>query len=177
MNNETTGIIRHVDELGRIVIPKDIRKTLRVREGDPVELTADLDCMHLRRYRPLWDLKETCRLLLDAFGRGCTCACVITDTEHIIAGKGITVSPEKCLSTNLSEQIRLGVSYLGRGERTFDLLGGTSHPVAGFAPVFKDGTPYGAIILLHHQCKVTSGDYSRSRMLADILTQILQDGC
>lgn len=175
MNNETTGIIRHVDELGRIVIPKDIRKTLRVREGDPVELTADRDCMHLRRYRPLWDLKETCRLLLDAFGRGCTCACIITDTEHVIAGKGITVSSEKHLSAPLSEQIRSGVSYHGKGENAFDLLGGTSHPVASISPVTKDGRAYGAVILLQ-QGEVASWAYNRSRMLADTLSQILQAG-
>jgi len=175
MNNENAGIIRHIDELGRIVIPKDIRKTLRVREGDPVELTADRDCMHLRRYRPLWNLEETCRLLLDAFGRGCSCACVITDTERIIAGKGITVSSEKHLSAPLSEQIRSGVSYHGKGENAFDLLGGTSHPVASISPVTKDGRAYGAVILLQ-QGEVASWAYNRSRMLADTLSQILQDG-
>jgi len=63
----------------------------------------------------------------------------------------------------------------GKGENAFDLLGGTSHPVASISPVTKDGRAYGAVILLQ-QGEVASWAYNRSRMLADTLSQILQDG-
>jgi len=46
---ETTGIVRRIDDLGRVVIPKDIRRTLRIREGDPLEIFIDGEVILIRR--------------------------------------------------------------------------------------------------------------------------------
>ena len=48
---KATGIVRRIDELGRVVIPKEIRRTLRIREGDPLELFTDRDELMLKKYR------------------------------------------------------------------------------------------------------------------------------
>ncbi len=47
---KATGIVRRIDELGRVVIPKEIRRTLRIREGDPLELFTDRDELMLKKY-------------------------------------------------------------------------------------------------------------------------------
>ncbi|WP_313232493.1 AbrB/MazE/SpoVT family DNA-binding domain-containing protein [Tissierella praeacuta] len=51
---EHTGIVRRVDELGRVVIPKEIRRTLRIREGDPLEISVDLKnvTISIKKYHP-----------------------------------------------------------------------------------------------------------------------------
>ena len=50
---KATGIVRRIDDLGRVVIPKEIRRTLRIREGDPLELFTDRDELMLKKYSPI----------------------------------------------------------------------------------------------------------------------------
>ena len=49
---KATGIVRRIDELGRVVIPKEIRRTLRIKDGDPLEIFTEGDAILLRKYRP-----------------------------------------------------------------------------------------------------------------------------
>ena len=55
---KATGIIRRVDDLGRVVIPKEIRRTLRIREGDPLEIFLENDCVCFQKYSVLGSLSE-----------------------------------------------------------------------------------------------------------------------
>lgn len=55
---KATGIVRRIDDLGRVVIPKEIRRTLRVREGDPLELFMDGKNLILQKYEPLPQFNE-----------------------------------------------------------------------------------------------------------------------
>ena len=56
---KATGIVRRIDDLGRVVIPKEIRRTLRIREGDPLEIFTDRDGeVILKKYSPIGELNE-----------------------------------------------------------------------------------------------------------------------
>ena len=55
---KATGIVRRIDELGRVVIPKEIRRTLRLREGDPLEVFTDRDELMLKKYSPIASLEK-----------------------------------------------------------------------------------------------------------------------
>ena len=55
---KATGIVRRIDELGRVVIPKEIRRTLRIREGDPLELFTDRDELMLKKYSPIASIER-----------------------------------------------------------------------------------------------------------------------
>lgn len=55
---KATGIIRRIDDLGRVVIPKEIRRTLRIREGDPLEIFIEKDCVCFQKYSALGSLSE-----------------------------------------------------------------------------------------------------------------------
>ena len=55
---KATGIVRRIDELGRVVIPKEIRRTLRIREGDPLEIFTDRDELMLKKYSPIATLER-----------------------------------------------------------------------------------------------------------------------
>ena len=55
---KATGIVRRIDDLGRIVIPKEIRRTLRIREGDPLEIFTDREGkVILKKYSPIGELE------------------------------------------------------------------------------------------------------------------------
>lgn len=55
---KATGIIRRIDDLGRVIIPKEIRRTLRIREGDPLEIFIEKDCVCFQKYSALGSLSE-----------------------------------------------------------------------------------------------------------------------
>ena len=55
---KATGIVRRIDDLGRIVIPKEIRRTLRIRESDPLEIFTDRDELMLKKYSPIASLEK-----------------------------------------------------------------------------------------------------------------------
>ena len=55
---KATGIIRRIDDLGRVVIPREIRRSLKIREGDPLEIFLEKDCVCFQRYSALGSLSE-----------------------------------------------------------------------------------------------------------------------
>lgn len=63
---KATGIVRRIDDLGRVVIPKDIRRTLHLREGDPLEIYIDNDSVIFKRYDPSSEWERTLRELKEA---------------------------------------------------------------------------------------------------------------
>ncbi len=87
---KATGIVRRVDDLGRIVIPKEIRRTLRIREGDPLEIYTEKDGgVIFRKYSPMGDLQEFAAQMCDAIG-SCTGSIVaVSDRDAVIALSGI----------------------------------------------------------------------------------------
>ncbi|TCO71367.1 stage V sporulation protein T [Marinisporobacter balticus] len=86
---KATGIVRRIDDLGRVVIPKEIRRTLRIREGDPLEIFTDRDGeVILKKYSPIGELSEFAteyaQSLSDALGH----VAVVADRDTIIAVAG-----------------------------------------------------------------------------------------
>ena len=85
---KATGIVRRIDELGRVVIPKEIRRTLRIREGDPLELFTDRDELMLKKYSPIASVERfsegTARSLHEQSGY----LAAITDADNILHAFG-----------------------------------------------------------------------------------------
>ena len=63
---KSTGIVRHIDDLGRVVIPKEVRRTMRLREGDPLELFMDGEYVCFRRYDAMQPVRHALQTLQDA---------------------------------------------------------------------------------------------------------------
>lgn len=81
-----TGIVRRIDDLGRVVIPKEIRKTLRIREGDPLEIfTAKDGEVILKKYSPIGELNEFAQEYTETLGETLGHGVVVTDLDSIIA--------------------------------------------------------------------------------------------
>lgn len=86
---KATGIVRRIDELGRIVIPKEIRRTLRIRETDPMEIFTDSDgTIVLKKYSPIGEIGEFAKQYAEALASVAGHIVVITDREYVIAATG-----------------------------------------------------------------------------------------
>ena len=83
---KATGIVRRIDDLGRIVVPKEIRRTLRIREGDPLEIfTSREGEIMLKKYSPVGELGEFARSYAQALAQTTEALVCITDREYVIA--------------------------------------------------------------------------------------------
>jgi AbrB family transcriptional regulator (stage V sporulation protein T) len=86
---KATGIVRRVDDLGRIVIPKEIRRTLRIREGDPLEIYTEKDGgVIFRKYSPMSDLQDFAAQICESIGASTGRIAAVSDRDSIIALSG-----------------------------------------------------------------------------------------
>ena len=103
-----TGIVRRIDDLGRVVIPKEIRKTLRIREGDPLEIfTAQDGEGILKKYSPIGELNEFSQEYAETLGETLGHGVAVTDLDSIIAVSKLPKKDykEKSISKELEELI------------------------------------------------------------------------
>ena len=86
---KATGIVRRIDDLGRVVIPKEIRRTLRIREGDPLEIFTDREGeIILKKYSPIGELGSFAREYAESLAQNSGHITCIVDKDQIIAVSG-----------------------------------------------------------------------------------------
>ena len=101
---KATGVVRRIDDLGRVVIPKEIRKTLRIKEGDPIEIFTDREGqIILKKYSPIGELSEFATEYAETLSKTTGHIACITDKDTIIAVSG--GSRKEFLEQNISEEL------------------------------------------------------------------------
>ena len=101
---KATGVVRRIDDLGRIVIPKEIRKTLRIKEGDPLEIFTDKEGeVILKKYSPIGELTEFATGYAETLSKTTGHIAFITDKDTVIAVSG--GSKKEYLEQNVSEEL------------------------------------------------------------------------
>ena len=150
---KATGIVRRVDDLGRIVIPKEIRRTLRIREGDPLEIYTEKDGgVIFRKYSPMGDLQEFAAQMCEAIGSATGHIAAVTDRDSIIALHGVPKRElmDKPNSQELEKLMEQRNNYLYQsGEATIPAAEGVEKYHLGAAsPILSQGDLMG-LSLIH----------------------------
>ena len=156
---KATGIVRRIDELGRIVIPKEIRRVLRIREGDPIEIFTDGDGVVLKKYariRELGDYAEVyCQALVGALGF----SAAVTDTETILFASGSMKKQLKdaVLSETYIERMRSRQAILA--PEGFSFLAGDTPPLRLAAvPIASAGDVLGSVLIATDDARLKLSD-------------------
>lgn len=105
---KATGIVRRIDDLGRVVIPKEIRRTLRIREGDPLEIFTDREGeIILKKYSPIGELSTFARQYAESLAQTMNCLVGICDMDQVIAaaGNGKKELQDKYISKQLEKAL------------------------------------------------------------------------
>ena len=101
---KATGVVRRIDDLGRVVIPKEIRKTLRIKEGDPLEIFTDKEGeIILKKYSPIGELSEFATEYAETLAKTTGHIACITDKDTVIAVSG--GSKKEYLEQNVSDEL------------------------------------------------------------------------
>lgn len=157
---KATGIVRRIDDLGRVVIPKEIRRTLRIREGDPLEIFVDREGeVILKKYSPIGELGEFAQEYADSLYETTGHIAVITDRDAVVAVAG---APKKqWMDKPVTPSIERVME--GRKAVVFPKPGESPRPSAQgadteeeerweftsmvVAPIIAEGDPIGAVVL------------------------------
>jgi len=150
---KATGIVRRIDDLGRVVIPKEIRRVLRIREGDPLEIyTARDGEVIFKKYSPLGELESSATQICDTLSKTSGFSVVITDRDAVIA---VTAShkrelTDRRLSEALEKLMEQRQVYLHSGSaKPVSVVEGSESAVVGVAaPILSAGDVSGCVILL-----------------------------
>lgn len=116
---KATGIVRRIDDLGRIVVPKEIRRTLRIREGAPLEIFTDREGeIILKKYSPIGELSQFAEEYAESLAQTTGHLVLITDCDHVVAasGNGKKEFEGKPISQQMEEIIKERKNVLGAKE-------------------------------------------------------------
>ena len=162
---KATGIVRRIDDLGRLVIPKEIRRTLRLREGTPLEIFTDREGeVILKKYSPMMELTAFAGQYAESMAQSTGMTVCIADRDQVIAVAGGPKKEllQKTISSQLEEAVNERETFLaGIGGRAMipvadeDLEGITAQAIA---PIICEGDAIGAVILMSREPRVKFGD-------------------
>ncbi len=162
---KATGIVRRIDDLGRVVIPKEIRRTLRLREGTPLEIFTDREGeIILKKYSPMVELPAFAGQYAEAMAQSTGLMVCITDRDQVIAVAG---GPKKdILQKNISRQLEQMINErqsvcAEKDEKNFiplvteELEGVTAQVVTA---IICEGDAIGAVAILSREPRARFGD-------------------
>ena len=162
-----TGIVRRIDELGRVVIPKEIRRTLRIREGDPLEIYTDKDGeVILKKYSPIGEISNFAKDYTESLFRSLGHIACITDKDMIVSASGVSRKElwEKPISRDLEQAIQtrqVVTANRGSGTRLVPVTSeedAQAYTAQVICPIIADGESIGSVILLSREPAAKMGD-------------------
>jgi AbrB family transcriptional regulator (stage V sporulation protein T) len=170
---KATGIVRRIDDLGRVVIPKEIRRTMRIREGDPLEIYTDREGeVIFKKYSPIGELASFAAQYAETLQKTCGMAVIITDRDAVIAAAGVSKKEylERKISEELEDIIETRGLYTHRAgqERYRVTEDGGAHYVSCAMPILADGDVIGAV------CSVLHNEDSEGKLSDDIEVKLIQ---
>ncbi|ODU56771.1 MAG: hypothetical protein ABT01_03255 [Clostridium sp. SCN 57-10] len=173
---KATGIVRRIDDLGRVVIPKEIRRTMRIREGEPLEIYTDVGGnVIFRKYSPIGELNTFAQQLCDALSKACTRQYAVLDRDGIIAasagsrreleGKAISPALEKLLEARTAQKCPDTELSPALPQMTCDIV----------VPIIAAGDLSGAVVRLSDEEEGDAASLKLMQFAAAFLARQMED--
>ncbi len=173
---KATGIVRRIDDLGRVVIPKEIRRTLRIREGDPLEIFTNSDGgVIFKKYSLMGGLGEFSFQLCDAIHKATGRMAAITDRDSCIAAAGgcRKALTDRGISPDLARLMEERSIYQHKeGEPPLPVSDYTDqYAVSTAAPILSEGDVLGSVVFLCERDRLTVSEteYKLAQTIAGFL--------
>jgi len=159
---KATGIVRRIDDLGRVVIPKEIRRTLRIREGDPLEIFVDRDGeVILKKYSPIGELGDFAKEYAESLFEGTGHIVMISDRDNIIAVSGGSKKEylDKQIGQIVENCMEHRKSVLETNSEEAEICKDMRDTYSSYviSPIVSGGDPIGTVIMLNKEEGVKMG--------------------
>ena len=164
---KATGIVRRIDDLGRVVIPKEIRRTMRIREGDPLEIFTNRDGeVIFKKYSPIGEWSQIATQYAETLYKTCGLSIIICDRDAVIAAAG--VSRREYADRRLTpefEEIMENRSLFSSGDNRINVIEGGSHYVSYAMPIVSDGDIIGCVASLYAEDGKKMDDIPEAKLI------------
>ena len=179
---KATGIVRRIDDLGRVVIPKEIRRTMRIREGDPLEIFTDRDGeVIFKKYSPIGELSELAVTYCDVLVKSTEQSVIICDRDHCIAAAGIPKKEvlDRRVTTALEDIMESRRIYTSLNDSSDPLMAleGVNQAVSIAAPIISAGDVSGIVVFLSENklSDIPQSDIKLATVAASFLGKNMED--
>ena len=169
----STGIVRRIDELGRIVIPKEIRKNLRIKNGDSLEILVDGENINLRKYSQIENSMDMAMVYAESFYQVLKYNIIISDTDKIVAIAGNL--SKKYLNMGIIDKLTSMIerrdSFVERKKTSIEISPGLSeYGYYAISTIINNGDSIGAVIILSLDTPMLEQEEKLANILANILS-------
>lgn len=177
---KATGVVRRVDDLGRIVIPKEMRRTLRIRDGESLEIFVDEDFVALKKYSPLNDMANLAKTLADSIYASIKKNIIFTDRDRIIACSGSNSIKKKYLDKNISEELLTmmnsrNVVDVENLTNLHIIKSQEENCIYYIYPIVMNGDAIGLVVLFTDGIVITESDKKIVQIAAQILGKHIEE--
>lgn len=171
---KTTGVIRRIDDLGRIVIPKEIRKNMRIKNGDSLEIFVDDDSVILKKYSPIESVEDAAFKYVDAFNQIIKHSIIVTDRDKVIAASGIL--KKKYIGKEISDftirSIERRDSFVERQKKSFSFVKDIEDfGYYSFCSVVNNGDAIGSVIIISNEVPILESEEKMAVILSKLLAK------
>ena len=168
---KATGIVRRIDDLGRVVIPKEIRRTMRIREGDPLEIFTNADGeVIFKKYSPMAELGAFAGEYCDVLAKTGNLPAIVTDKDYVIAAAGTPKKEllERRISPELEEimETRQAYAYSPEEGKRIQPVEGIEKTAVLAAPILSAGDIVGSVLFLSPDASYAPTDADRKLLMA-----------
>lgn len=173
---KATGIVRRIDDLGRVVIPKEIRRTMRIREGDPLEIYTGNDGeVIFRKYSAIGEMANNAAQIAEVVNRLVNTPVVVFDRDHVVATAGVQKKEfnERRLSPALEDLLENRRTYFHTelDQPRLRPVEGIDRDAVACVPIVSAGDVTGAVSLLGHNSDSVVTD--KQTLIAQAAAQFL----
>jgi len=152
---KATGIVRRIDDLGRVVIPKEIRRTMRIREGDPLEIFTDRDGeVILKKYSPIGELGSFASQYAESLAKTSGLPTLITDKDSVIAVSGV---PKRELNKPVSPELekimqeKTAMMFNPGDVKVMVVDGEDKYKASVICPIISEGDSIGSVVFIESE--------------------------
>ncbi|MBQ9072088.1 MAG: AbrB/MazE/SpoVT family DNA-binding domain-containing protein [Bacilli bacterium] len=174
---KATGIIRRIDDLGRIVIPKEIRKNLRIKEGENLEIFVQNEEVVLRKYSMMNKINDLAQELTDAIYTFMKHSIFITDTDQVVSGSGPLKKKylNKPISEFISESIKRRDKMLENHFKELNFIEDESITCSYvMSTILVNGEATGMILIISEDEKMTESEMQMAGIVSSFMTKYLE---
>lgn len=170
---KTTGVIRRIDELGRIVIPKEIRKNLRIKNGDSLEIFLESDNIILKKYSQLETIENVSVDYVEAFNSIIKHNIIVTDRDKVIAVSGPL--KKKYLGKEVNEFTERSIerrdSFSEKQKKIFQIIKDEDeNGYYSFSSIVDNGDAIGSVIIISTDTPITDVEDKMGIILSRLLS-------
>ncbi|MGE4353009.1 MAG: stage V sporulation T C-terminal domain-containing protein [Oscillospiraceae bacterium] len=159
---KATGIVRRIDDLGRVVIPKEIRRTMRIREGDPLEIYTEKDGeVIFKKYSPMGELTEFAGRICESLHKTTGSIAAVSDRDGVIAVAGGARREllDKRISSELEQLMEARRVVRFEKDNAISVVDGDEkYIVAVAAPIISEGDVLGCVLFAGTAGALPTGD-------------------